>query len=195
MSTPRRKHKAGASAARAAGDALLVFLRGVNVGGHRSFRPSRLVESMRGYDLVNIGAAGSFVARNVKSKTKFLAELRGQLPFVSTIGVCNRKELVELVSACPFAGTRRRADIIHFVSVLTELPRRRVRLPLQIPENGPWMVRILGAQGPFVYGVHRRKMKAIGCLGRIDTLFGVPATTRSFTTLLTMLKVEEAACA
>lgn len=192
MTTRGLKHKAGASAASAAGDALLVFLRGVNVGGHRSFRPSQLVDSMRGYDLVSIGAAGSFVARNVKSKTKFLAELRAHLPFEATIGVCNRQELFELVSTCPFAKSRRRADIIHFVSLLTDEPRRRVRPPLQIPEKGPWMVRILGAQGPFVYGVHRRKMRAIGCLGQIDALFGVPATTRSFSTLLTMLKVEEA---
>ena len=43
--------------------ALVVFLRGVNVGGHRSFRPTTLAEQLKHLDAVNIGAAGTFVIR------------------------------------------------------------------------------------------------------------------------------------
>ncbi len=38
--------------------ALVVFLRGVNVGGHRTFRPSLLARALSRYDVVNVGAAG-----------------------------------------------------------------------------------------------------------------------------------------
>jgi uncharacterized protein (DUF1697 family) len=41
--------------------ALVVFLRGVNVGGHRTFRPSILARELSDYGVVNVGAAGTFV--------------------------------------------------------------------------------------------------------------------------------------
>jgi len=44
--------------------ALVVFLRGVNVGGHRTFRPSLLANELSDFDVVNVGAAGTFVVRN-----------------------------------------------------------------------------------------------------------------------------------
>ena len=43
--------------------ALVVFLRGVNVGGHRRFRPSALAAELKHLGAVNIGAAGTFVIR------------------------------------------------------------------------------------------------------------------------------------
>jgi len=43
--------------------ALIVFLRAVNVGGHKTFRPSLLAKELSGYDVVNVGAAGTFVVR------------------------------------------------------------------------------------------------------------------------------------
>ena len=43
--------------------ALVVFIRGVNVGGHRTFRPSVLARVLSDYGVVNVGAAGTFVVR------------------------------------------------------------------------------------------------------------------------------------
>ena len=43
--------------------ALVVLLRGVNVGGHRTFRPTVLVRRLESLDVVNVGAAGTFVVR------------------------------------------------------------------------------------------------------------------------------------
>ena len=43
--------------------ALVVLLRGINVGGHRTFRPTKLAEQLKHLDAVNIGAAGTFVIR------------------------------------------------------------------------------------------------------------------------------------
>ena len=38
--------------------ALVVFFLGINVGGHRAFRPSVLAKELGIYDAVNVGAAG-----------------------------------------------------------------------------------------------------------------------------------------
>ena len=43
----------------------IVFLRGVNVGGHRTFRPSILARELSDYDVVNVGAAGTFVVQSL----------------------------------------------------------------------------------------------------------------------------------
>src|SRR4029453_12933403 len=43
--------------------ALVFLLRGVNVGGHRTFRPTALTRQLKHLDAVNIGAAGTFGAR------------------------------------------------------------------------------------------------------------------------------------
>jgi hypothetical protein len=39
--------------------AIVVFIRGVNVGGHRTFRPSILAGELSDYGVVNVGAAGT----------------------------------------------------------------------------------------------------------------------------------------
>jgi hypothetical protein len=69
--------------------ALIVFLRGINVGGHRTFRPSVLARDLAAYDVANVGAAGTLVVRKPVSRTKFLAELRRKLPFEAAVSFCD----------------------------------------------------------------------------------------------------------
>ena len=61
--------------------ALIVFIRGINVGGQRTFRPSLIAKDLHVFDAVNVGAAGTFVIRKPGSRAKFLTELRRRLPF------------------------------------------------------------------------------------------------------------------
>jgi hypothetical protein len=76
--------------------ALIVFLRGINVGGHRRVRPSILARELREYDVMNVGAAGTLVVRNPGSRIKFLAELRRKLPLGSQVVVCVGRDLLRL---------------------------------------------------------------------------------------------------
>jgi hypothetical protein len=43
--------------------ALIVFFRGINVGGHRTLRPTMLAKELAAYDAVNVGTAGTLVVR------------------------------------------------------------------------------------------------------------------------------------
>jgi uncharacterized protein (DUF1697 family) len=174
--------------------ALVVFFRGINVGGHRAFRPSLLAKELGIYDAVNVGAAGTLVIRKPglrqpRLRAMFLAELRRKLPFEATISCCDGSDLIRLEMDNPFGTEPRRADAVPFVSILSEAGRRRVPLPIALPEGGEWLVRIIGAKNRLVYGVYRRHMKTIGYLGQIDRLFGAPATTRSWTTILSVLRI------
>ncbi len=169
--------------------ALVVFLRGINVGGHRAFRPSVLAKELAIYDAVNVGAAGTLVVRKPGVRTKFVAELRRKLPFQATIAFCDGSDLIRLEMDNPFVAEPPLADAVQFVSILSEAGRRGVSLPIVLPEGGEWMVRIIGSKNRLVYGVYRRHMKTIGCLGQIDRLFGAQATTRSWTTILAVLRI------
>ena len=169
--------------------ALIVFFRGINVGGHRAFRPSVLAKELGIYDAVNVGAAGTLVVRKPGSRAKFLAELRRKLPFEATIAFCDSSDLMALERDNPFGSEPPPADVVQFVSVLSGAARRRVSLPIDLPAGGEWLVRIIGSKNRLVYGVYRRHMKTIGYLGQIDRLFGAPATTRSWSTILSVLRI------
>ena len=169
--------------------ALIVFFRGINIGGHRAFRPSLLAKELGIYDAVNVGAEGTLVIRKPGLRASFFAELRRKLPFEATIAFCDGSDLIRLEMDNPFETEPSRPDVVQFVSILSEAQRRRVSLPLTLPERGEWYVRIIGSKNRLVYGVYRRQMKTIGYLGQIDRRFGARATTRDWNTILSVLRI------
>jgi uncharacterized protein (DUF1697 family) len=169
--------------------ALVVFLRGVNVGGHRTFRPSILARELRDYDVVNVGAAGTFVVRRPGSRAAFRAELLRKLPFEAEVALCDGRDVIRLEAENPFGAEPARPDVVRFVSILPKAPRLRGSLPITLPPDGEWLVRVIASKDRFVFGVYRRHMKTIGYLGRIDTLFGAPATTRNWNTILAIVRI------
>jgi uncharacterized protein (DUF1697 family) len=163
--------------------ALVVLLRGVNVGGHRTFRPTVLCEQLKHLDAVNIGAAGTFVIRKAVTLERLRREVTQRLPFDAEVVICHDSEILGMMSRNPFALTRRRPGIVRFVSILSKRARKEPRLPLSLPSNGKWLLRILCTKGRLVFGLYRRHMKVISYLGSIDRLFGVPVTTRNWNTI------------
>jgi len=167
---------------------LIVFVRGVNVGGHRRFRPSELVEQLGRYDAVNVGAAGTFVVHKPGVRAEFLAEFRRKLPFEATIACCDGRDLMRLEQENPF-GPELPADVVPFVTILSAPGRRSVSLPIAIPDSEEWLVRILRSNNRIVHGVYRRHMKTIGYLGQIDKLCGMAATTRNWNTIIAIQRI------
>jgi uncharacterized protein (DUF1697 family) len=172
--------------------ALIVFFRGINVGGHRTFRPSILPRELSAYDVVNVGAAGTLVVRKPGSRAKFVAELRRKLPFNVAVAFCNGSDLIRLEMENPFGAEPLRSDVVRFVSILSKAGRDTISLPIALPQSGEWFVRIIGSKNRLVFGVYRRHMKTIGYLGQIDKLFGAQATTRSWNTILSVLRILKA---
>jgi uncharacterized protein (DUF1697 family) len=169
--------------------ALVVFLRGVNVGGHRTFRPTKLAEALKHLGAINIGAAGTLVIRHPMTQAQARAEVARILPFVAEIIICQSRDIANLLAKNPFTGHAARPDVVRFVSVLSQRPRLAPPTPMQFPSRGPWLMRILARQNRFVIGMYRRHMKVIGYLGALDRLYGVTATTRNWNTIATVARV------
>ena len=161
----------------------------MNVGGHRTFRPSSLADQLKHLDAVNIGAAGTFVIRRPITRTALRAELIRRLPFDAEIVICEGREIVRLLSLNHFADVPARSDLVRFVSVLSRRPRVALRTPVSFPPGGKWLLKIVARDKQFVVGVYRRHMKVIGYLGKLDRLFGVPVTTRNWNTITAIARV------
>ena len=169
--------------------ALVVFLRGVNVGGHRTFRPSILARELSDYDVVNVGAAGTFVVRKPGSRARFRAALLLKLAFEAEIVLCEGRDLMRLEIENPFGPAPYPSDVVRFVSILSKAGGVQASLPVAFPSDAEWLVRVIASQGQFVFGMYRRHMKTIGYLGQIDKLYGVPATTRNWNTIVAILRI------
>jgi uncharacterized protein (DUF1697 family) len=169
--------------------ALIVFLRGVNVGGYRTFRPSVLAKELCNFGVQNVGAAGTFVVNKPGSRAKFRAALLRKLPFQAEVVLCNGSDILRLEKENPFGNKTFPPDKVRFVSILAKPSRSKVSLPMTFPPKGKWLLRIIASKGQFVFGAYRRQMKAIGYLGKIDKLFGVPATTRNWNTILEVVRI------
>jgi len=169
--------------------ALVVLLRGINVGGSRRFRPSALARQLARFDVVNIGAAGTFIVRARVSAARIRAEIRRRLPFATDVIVCADKDVRRLTARDRFAGQPSGAGVLRFVTTLGAPRKRGVPTRFQLPPTGRWGLKVLGCEGRFVIGLHRREMKALSHLARMEKLFGVPMTTRQWSTFLTIRRL------
>ncbi len=171
----------------------VVFLRGINVGGANLCKPAQLAKQLAKLDIVNIGAVGTFVVRNDVAepvlRKKFAVQLAKTFGIKCEVMIVPARDVLKLAAKDPFARQPSGPDITRFVSVMHKRPAKLPAIPLNLPSNKEWLLKIVAVPNRFVVGIYRREMKAIGYLGKIEKIFGVPATTRSWNTFEKVLKV------
>jgi uncharacterized protein (DUF1697 family) len=167
----------------------VVFLRAVNVGTANRCRPAEIAKKLAKFDVVNIGAVGTFVVRKDVSESTLRSAIARQLPFKCEIMICPAREIFKLVAIDPFKEQFASPNIIRFVNVLHSPLRKRPPLPLALPSDDNWLAKVVAIRGRFVLGIYRREMKAIGCLGKIERQLGVPSTNRNWNTMGKVVQV------
>jgi uncharacterized protein (DUF1697 family) len=167
----------------------VVFLRAMNVGATNRCQPALIAKELAKFDIVNIGAVGTFVAREDVSESTLRAAFARKLPFKCEIMICPARDIIKLVSKDPFSRQPSGPDITRFVSVLHKRPRALPALPLSLPSDDDWLLKIIAIQDRFVLGLYRRQMKAISYLGKVEKLLGVPLTTRNWNTIEKVAKI------
>jgi uncharacterized protein (DUF1697 family) len=167
----------------------VVFLRAVNVGGANLCRPAQIAKDLARFDVVNIGAVGTFVVRKEASESALRTAIAKKLSFKCEIMICPARDIIKLVAEDPFAKQPAGPDITRFVSVLAKRLPAPPLLPLSLPSDDDWLLKIIAIQNRFVLGIYRKQMKAISYLGKIEKQFGVPVTTRNWNTIEKIAKV------
>lgn len=164
--------------------ALVVFLRGVNVGGHKAFQPSALARELADFDVVNVGAAGTFVIRKPISQAMLRAELLRRLPFKAELMVCRSRDVIDLASGEPFPDGPFGKDVTRVVSVLAKRPRTLPPLPISQPAGEKWQVKVIGVPGRFALSLYRRLGRTVVYPNEVvEKKLGVSATTRNWNTI------------
>src|SRR5437868_5977027 len=161
----------------------VVFLRAVNVGGTNRCQPALIAKELAKFGVVNIGAVGTFVVREDVSESALRAAIAKKLPFKCEIMICSARDIIKLTSKSPFARQPSGPDITRIVSVSAKPLRKPFPLPLNLPSDNDWLLKIIAIQDRFVLGLYLRQMKAISYLGKIEKLLGVPITTRNWNTI------------
>ena len=167
----------------------VVFLRAVNVGETNRCQPAVLAKQLAKFGVVNIGTVGTFVVREDVSQSVLRAEIARKLPFKCEIMICPARDIIKLASKDPFSQQPSGPNIVRFVSVLAKRLRALPPLPLSLPADDDWLVKIIAIQDRFALGLYRRQMKAISYLGQIEKRLGVPVTTRNWNTIEKVVKI------
>jgi uncharacterized protein (DUF1697 family) len=162
--------------------AQVVFMRAVNIGGHQTFQPSRLARELAEFDVISIGAAGTFVARNKVTESKLRKAILSKLPFAPELMICPSEEVLTLNDIRAFKDPG--AGIQRFVTVMGKPPSTVPRLPISAPEKANWEVRVVAVEGRFALSFRRAGGKPQFYPNEIvEKQLGVPGTTRNWTTI------------
>ena len=167
----------------------VVFLRAVNVGGANRCQPALIAKQLAKFGVVNIGAVGTFVVCENVSESALRTAIAKKLSFKCEIMICPARDIIKLASKDPFSRQPSGTDITRLVSVLHKRLRTLPSLPLSLPSNDDWLLKIIAIENRFVLGVYRRQMKAISYLGKIEKQLGVPATTRNWNTIKKVVQI------
>ena len=160
----------------------VVFLRAANVGGHNTFRPSALARELRPLEVINVGAAGTFVLPGRATRKEIRDAFLEALPIDPVILVCRGSEIAELAASDPFRSS---SDLKGFVSILERAPARLPGLPLCRPAGERWETRTFAVSGRFALSHWRRLGKNLVDLnGVVEKGFGLRATTRNWNTIV-----------
>jgi uncharacterized protein (DUF1697 family) len=161
----------------------VIFLRAVNVGKTNRCQPAVIARQLSRLGVVNIGAAGTFVVQKDSTAPMLRAAIAKKLPFKCEIILCPARDIVKLASKKPFGKEPSDPNVTRFVNILAKRLPSPPPLPLCLPSNDDWLLKIIRIENRFVLGLYRRQMKAITYLSKIEKLLGVPATTRNWNTI------------
>jgi uncharacterized protein (DUF1697 family) len=164
--------------------ALVVFLRGVNVGGRRTFQPAALAKELVAFEVVNVGAAGTFVVRKSIGRAALRAELLKHLPFEPELMICPARDVVALTNSDPFAQEDLPDGVTRYVTVLAKRPKALPDLPIRQPDGDDWQVKVVAVSGPFALSLHRRQGRTLVYPNEVVAKrLAVSATTRNWNTM------------
>jgi uncharacterized protein (DUF1697 family) len=169
----------------------VVFLRAVNVGTANRCQPAVVASQLARFGVINVGAVGTFVVREDVSESALRAAIAKELTFKCEIMICPARDIIKLASRNPFSEHASDPNVIRFVNVLAERLPSPPPLPLCLPSDKEWLLKVIAIENKFVLGVYRRHRKAISYLGKIEKLLGVPATNRNWNTIERVVKILE----
>ena len=121
-----------------------------------------LAQQLKHFDVINTGAAGTFVVRAPTNQTRLRAEPSRRLPFETSIIICKGRDLLD-VAKCKLFGDEPVGSDVSASSVSWRRVHAGAVDSHEFPGQGKWLLRIQATEKRFVRQ-YRRYMKTIGLL-------------------------------
>ncbi|MHB8603830.1 MAG: hypothetical protein ACYDCK_01140 [Thermoplasmatota archaeon] len=170
--------------------AVVVLLRGANLGSKR-FSPKAVEAALADLEMVNVGAAGTFVVRKRIAEGALRKRIAAELPWDDPeMFVYSEREVRDALAAGAAIDVPKDA-IRRFATALAKKPPT-LKLPIEAPPAPTWGVRVVAVEGRFVFGV-RKPVLATGVYPNavVEKAFAIRATTRDWPTMEKIGKLIE----
>lgn len=162
------------------------------MGGRHKFRPSALAKDLAEFGVVNIGAAGTFIVREPVQSAVLREQIQRRLHFKPEMMICSAPEILALCDDELFRDSIKTEEVKPFVTVLSKVPRKAPRFPIEQPAGEEWQVRVIGIRGRFVLSLYRKLERLIAYPNNlVEKKFNLPATTRTWSTIAAVYKILE----
>lgn len=156
-----------------------IFLRAVNVGGHRRMSVAEIAKKL---GLRNVGAAGTFVSNDARSAVALRKALAAELQVATDILIVPSEDLLALMTRAPLADETGKS----FVTILAKAPEVS-KLPVEAKG-----VRLVATDGVFALSVVLPSAKpGADVNGLVERTLGVAGTTRGWPTMEKVAKLLE----
>lgn len=175
----------------------IAFLRAINVGGHAVVSMKALAAAFKAAgcrDVKTFLQSGNLAFKAAGAKTpawqeKIQSKLNELLGTETVVIFRTLGELGQMVKADPFRNVAEDPDVKRYVALLAARPHKAPRIPIDSPKDGLTVFRMDNLN---VYVLSRRVKKASGSPNLlVEKTFGVPATTRNWSTITKIAKFFE----
>lgn len=161
----------------------VVFLRAINFGGTNRCRPALIAKELAKFDVVNIGAVGTFVVREDVNESTLRTVVAKKLPFKCEIMICPAKLIVYLAKENPLKSETGN-DVDAHVTILAKRLPNPPKLPIYVPAIEKWEIKITRVVGTAVMCLRRRLQDGhLYPNAIVEKQFGISATTRTWNTI------------
>ncbi|MCI0658634.1 MAG: DUF1697 domain-containing protein [Acidobacteria bacterium] len=177
------------------------LLRGINVGGHRAMSMKPLARTFEALGFKNVRtllASGNVLFRApATSRARLVAKIEAGLKkaFGGEIYVIVRTqdELQALADLNPFRRIRVTPLTRLFVTFLPEKPRTRLKIPYLSPDKSFRILRLTPGEVCSVLTLGPQWSRNLRQMDVLEKEFGKKITTRSWSTVLRLLRAAQAA--
>ncbi|MDP4219218.1 MAG: DUF1697 domain-containing protein [Bacteroidota bacterium] len=167
----------------------VAFLRGINVGGHKSVpmvKAKQIFEDLGFANVRTILASGNIIFEAKDTIVKLARIITNQLQdsfgFSIPVIVRPRADITRIVKADPFAGNSVTKDMRLYITFLPEEPLQVPRLPYHTPDNS---FSVLALSDCMVFSVlDLSKNGTPEAMKILEKQFGKNITTRNWNTLV-----------
>lgn len=173
----------------------VAFLRGINVGGHKSVKMDELKKTFDSMEFKNVKtvlASGNVIFETPKTATNTLSKkiaekLRETFGFEIGVIIRTIEELHHISNSDPFKGIKVTPQTRLYITFLSEKSKSSLKIPYESLDKNYKILKLSANEICSVLTITPIS-KTVGLMDILEKEFGKKVTTRNWNTIIRLLK-------